>query len=411
MKPLTRNTIGLLVATLLPALIVTTRLGAQEAETLKDALAKGDASVALRYRYESVGDDTFEKNAIASTLRTALGYRTLPYKRVSLFLQAQNVAPVLNDNTYNNAGAGHLWNEVDERPVVADPAQTRMQQVYLRVNAFETAFDFGRREIFFGDHRFVGDVAWRQNHQAFDAVYLSNRTWDKATVSYTYAEEVIRINGGDQDMSSHFFNGVIDLERTTALELFGYLLDYTQAQDFRLSSQTYGFRLHGARPVSGAWRAHFEVEYARQSDYQDNPAKLGASYLELMGGAGYKTLVNVKLARELLGADDGPLAFQTPLATGHKFNGWADRFLVTPPDGLVDWNLTFDGKIRASSWLVRYHDFSADEGGAPYGSELDAQVTYSTPWNQIIAAKLALYRQDGFGADTSKFWFWSQYTF
>ena len=90
MQELTSNAMGLLTAALLTAAFVS----AQEAETLKDALAKGDASVAFSYRYELVDDDEFEKDAHASTLRTALGYRTLPYKGFSLFIQAQNVAPI-----------------------------------------------------------------------------------------------------------------------------------------------------------------------------------------------------------------------------------------------------------------------------------------------------------------------------
>ena len=70
-----------------------------------------------------------------------------------------------------------------------------------------------------------------------------------------------------------------------------------------------------------------------------------------------------------------------------------------------------DGKIRKLTWWVRYHDFSADEGGDPYGTEIDAQVTYPTSWQQVIAAKMALYRDDGFAADTSKLWIWTQYSF
>ena len=29
-------------------------------------------------------------------------------------------------------------------------------------------------------------------------------------------------------------------------------------------------------------------------------------------------------------------SFQTPLATGFKFQGWADKFLTTPPNGVRD---------------------------------------------------------------------------
>ena len=38
---------------------------------------------------------------------------------------------------------------------------------------------------------------------------------------------------------------------------------------------------------------------------------------------------------EVLGADNG-VGFATPLATGHKFQGWADKFLTTPGDGIED---------------------------------------------------------------------------
>ena len=384
---------------------------AEEAESLKDALAKGTPLINLRYRYELVDDDGFDKDAHASTLRTTLGYRTLPYKGLSFFIQAQNVAPLFGDGTYNNKGFGHLANDATDRPPVVDPAQTRMQQVYLRLDAFDTMVDFGRREIIYGDHRFIGNVAWRQNHQAFDAVHLVSKAVGKTTLSYTFADKVLRITGEEKEMSSHFLNGVVKLRDAVSLELFGYLLDYEAPRDFGLSSQTYGFRLHGSEPLNDTFRLHFEAEYAEQKDYGENPAELDASYVDLMAGIGYGKVVNVKLGRERLGAADGPLAFQTPLATGHKFNGWADKFLKTPKDGLVDWYLSADGRIRNVSWLVVYHDFGADRGDASYGTELNAQVSVPTSWKQLFAAKLALYREDGFSTDTSKFWFWTQYSF
>ena len=177
------------------------------------------------------------------------------------------------------------------------------------------------------------------------------------------------------------------------------------------SSLNGGFRLLGSQRMSDDFRALFEVEYANDEDFQNNPNDFAVNYLELMGGVGFKTLVNVKVGRELLGSDGGEFAFQTPLATGHKFNGWADKFLVTPKDGLIDWYVSADGKVRTVSWLVIYHDFNAEFGGASYGSELDASVTYPTSWKQVFAAKFALYREDGFSTDTRKFWVWTQYSF
>ena len=47
-----------------------------------------------------------------------------------------------------------------------------------------------------------------------------------------------------------------------------------------------------------------------------------------------KILLNVKSE----GADKGApfTSFQTLLATLHKFQGWADKFLTTPPNGIRD---------------------------------------------------------------------------
>jgi hypothetical protein len=399
----------------LALMLVSIPLLAQEEEekkemSLAEALASGKPHVDLRLRYELVDDADFEKDAHALTLRTAFGYRTAPYKGLSLFLEAQNVRH-LGEERFNNRGAGDLANGVTDRPVVADPDLTRMQQVYLRADVFDTTFDLGRRQIAYGDHRFIGDIAWRQNFQTFDAAYLMNHSLKNAAISYAYADKVLRIFGDGKDMSSHFLNALVKLRADVSLEAFAYLLDYEARADWGLSSQSYGGKLGGSQPLGESFRLLFEAQYAKQKDFADNPGRVDADYLHLLGGLGFETLVNLKVGRELLSGSEGKGAFQTPLATGHKFNGWADLFLVTPPSGLVDWYLSADGKVRKASWTVVYHDFSADEGERSYGSELDAQVLYPTRWKQTFGFKFALYREDGFARDVSKLWLWTQYSF
>ena len=58
-----------------------------------------------------------------------------------------------------------------------------------------------------------------------------------------------------------------------------------------------------------------------------------------------------------------------------------------------------------------YHDFSATTGGSSWGSEFDAQVVYTAPWNQKIALKLALYGADEWATDTDKIWLWTSWGF
>ena len=110
-------------------------------------------------------------------------------------------------------------------------------------------------------------------------------------------------------------------------------------------------------------------------------------------------------------ADEGaPLtSFQTPLATLHKFQGWADKFLTTPPNGIRDWYgsagygwkkpLGLDG-INAT--LV-YHRFGSDRIAIHYGNEWDAMIT-ARKGRWTATAKLAAYDADLFATDTRKFW-------
>ena len=62
----------------------------------------------------------------------------------------------------------------------------------------------------------------------------------------------------------------------------------------------------------------------------------------------------------VLGSDDGAVGFRTPLATLHKFNGWADLFLTTPGAGLQDTYLRLGYVRDAWTLSVRFHDFRAD---------------------------------------------------
>src|SRR5690606_30523705 len=68
------------------------------------------------------------------------------------------------------------------------------------------------------------------------------------------------------------------------------------------------------------------------------------------------------LAQEVLGADDDAgRAFATPLATLHKFQGWADLFLATPAAGIEDTYVTFTaGLPMGMSFMAMYHVFEAD---------------------------------------------------
>jgi hypothetical protein len=179
---------------------------------------------------------------------------------------------------------------------------------------------------------------------------------------------------------------------------------------FRLSSQTYGGRFAGSTSLSRKTKLTYAASYARQMPYHRNPNSYSADYLSGEIGIeakGFKLLSGY----ELLGADHGVAltSFQTPLATLHKFNGWADTFLVTPPNGLQDlygtlgYTKTKVAGFDSLSLSANYHDYKSDRLGQHYGDEIGAQLvakrkTYSA------TLKYADYNAKAFARNTRKIW-------
>jgi len=118
-------------------------------------------------------------------------------------------------------------------------------------------------------------------------------------------------------------------------------------------------------------------------------------------GAGY----------EILGADTGAAftSFQTPLATLHKFQGWADKFLTTPPNGIRDlygsagYSLKKPIGLDAINAQLVYHRFDSDRLSQHYGNEWDALIA-AKKGRWTATAKLASYDADKFATDTRKLW-------
>ena len=101
--------------------------------------------------------------------------------------------------------------------------------------------------------------------------------------------------------------------------------------------------------------------------------------------------VSIALGYEVLGSDEGTAAFKTPLATLHKFQGWADKFLGTPANGVEDSYIKLAGKLGPAKVALFYHDFSADFGGADLGSEIDVVATYPIKKGVSVQLKYASY--------------------
>ena len=379
-----------------------------EAPGFADALKGGETTIDLRYRFENVGERAFSKDARASTLRTSLAYRTGLFRGFSLFVQAENVTALGSEGLFNNRGAGSLANGVSDRPVVADVEETELNQASLRFQGAETRVDLGRQEIAWADQRFVGPVGWRQNHQAFDALAVTSNHFEGVELTYAYLDRVHRIFGDHKPMASHLLSAELALP-FGRLRGYGLYLDYDRSIDAAQSTATYGLELTGDRRL-GPVKILYELEAAQQRDAGDNLSEVDAAYLHAMVGGGLAGWT-VKAGFERLEGSPGDGRFTTPLATLHKFNGWADKFLGTPTAGLEDVYVEAGGSAGGFSWKGVFHDFSAESDSGDYGREVDLQLTYRSPWQQVFGLKAALYDAKGFSSDTDKLWIWTGYTF
>ena len=377
--------------------------------SLSEAIMDGKVSLDFRYRIESVDQASFNNDALASTLRTKLKYETGNWMDFAATLEIDNITQI-GGGDYNSTVNGKT-----AYPVIADPLLTEINQFYIAYSGFEKATLLaGRVALNLNNQRFVGTVGWRQNDQTWDMLGGIFTPAEDLKLTYGYVWNVNRIFGddhpfGDLDTNTHILNAEYTGFGAGKLTGYGLLIDLNDAPVFGLSSQTYGIRFEGSKSVSDDdLEFIYEAEYATQSDYQDNPNAYTASYYLLSGGLSSGGLTG-KVGYEVLSSDNG-VSFQTPLATLHKFNGWADIFLTTPAGGLEDLSATVsykpgaDGPLKGVKFDAIYHDFSAESGG-DYGTELDLQVSKKFMEHYYLALKFADYNADGFAVDTQKLWF------
>ncbi len=360
----------------------------------------GTLNADFRLRYESVDQDNALKDASALTLRSLGNFKTKTFAGVSAFIELENTLAVIDD--YNN-GIG----DGTEYSVVADPESTEIDQLYLAYNTEQFSAKLGRQVITLDNHRFVGHVGWRQDKQTFDA-FSARYEKDAINASYAYINKRNRIFADEKDLDSkdHLFNASLKTD-FGKLIAYGYLLEVDNNTENSLD--TYGVRLVGKKNVAEL-PVSYSAEYALQSN-DSGANSYDTQYLLLESGVTYRD-ITYKLGYESLGSDKGEQAFQTPLATLHKFNGWAVQFLATPAAGLKDLYASLSGNAFSGKWSLVYHTYSADEslaGDDDLGSEFD--VVYSKSFNKqySLGVKYAAYMagDEAFAkVDTNKLWVW-----
>jgi hypothetical protein len=382
---------------------------AYAAETFEEALRQGDFIVDLRARYESVEQGGFASEAEALTNRLRVGFQTAALKGTSFLAEGVVIDDLVDD--YNSTTNGET-----QYPIVADPADFAAVNRLAVINKSleRTTLTFGRQRIIHDDQRFVGNVGWRQNEQTFDAL-RAQWAGAKLKTDLVYASQVNRVFGPDSPQGKWEGDVVLTNFAYTlpigTLSVFDYYLDIDGVA--AASTNTVGVKLAGSKPL-GKLTSTYALAFGQQGEAGLNAADVDADYELVEGGLNFAKF-GVGLGYELLGGN-GTTAFQTPLATLHAFQGWADKFLATPVSGIDDryvrvtYGFGKHGIFTTIAATGVFHDYYADLGDAHFGEEVNLQLVARTD-KLALTLKYADYRADTLFTDTDKLWLSVDYAF
>jgi len=378
-----------------------------------EAMTGGKLKVDVRYRYESVDQVGLPRSAYSDTVRLRVGYETLSWNGMFAGIEGALVRDI---------GAVRRSDGVTVQPgipSIADPESERLEQAYVGWSlpgnhGDPTArIEFGRQRFAYEDERWIGSSDFRQMDQTFDAATFETRPVSGLDVRYAYVGRVNRIlgdnPGGVWTSDSHLIGVSTTVVPFGVSTAYAYLLDLKPVPT--LSSATTGLRYDGSLQ-RGAMKLGLEAEVARQTDYGNNPNQYALTYSLLRPSLGWEGTTLFTEWESLRG--NGRFALQTPLATFHAQNGWAEVFNTIPPNGLRDIRLRWLqelpdlGPLKNGRLDVRFDDFSATHGAIHYGREIDADVNASLKGWVTVGLQIAAYQASTFARNTTKVWLYAE---
>jgi len=375
---------------------------AQAATAPSHAVPSKPWALHWRYRHEAVSDAGFARDAQADTLRLRATWTQSFGPRWSAQLEAEGVAEL--GERFNSGANGRT-----QFPGVADARALEINQAWVEHRGPAASVRIGRQMLALDNSRFIGNGAWRQNSQSFDALQVR---WKPAPGIEVQAIHLDRVHRSAGDHARNPLARERDLDAPLAriawtlpngsLVGYGYWIEDEDVP--QASTRSLGLRWDQHWPLAGEWQAGLALERAHQTPWAD-----------ARGGSTAYTAIEPRLERGPLALRAGwqrlgagrDRAFQTPLGSLHGFQGWADQFTATPSGGLEDRWLSLQAGSTLLGWPARWelrvHDFQSD-AGLDYGSEWNAALTLTpaSGWSSML--KYADYRADGFGRDVRKLW-------
>lgn len=405
-------------------------------ETLLQAITDGKPMTNFRLRYENVDQDAAApglKNANAWTLRSLVGWQTAPFHDFSVGAQLIGVTKL--DNEYNDFKNGINQPGKSGYAIVNDPSFFNVNQLYLDWTGIpDTKIRAGRQSLKIDNVRMIGNIEFRQVMQVFDGVTVENKSLPNTEILAGYYTRLRKINTDLRPDDTGILHAAYKLSPTETLTAYAYWYDMDHiapTSTSNVSNRTVGLRADGHHKIDDHWKVLYTAEYAKQDPNGDSDQRkttggsdlIDTHYYKLGLGAGWDNWF-ARIDQELLSSNNGQFAFQTPLGTNHLFQGWVDKFLVTPAEGIRDTFITAGGKVWNVTLLTEYHwidsdkDFARVGGGLGdrYGTEWDISAAYA--YDKHLSGKIeygAYHEEDQRAAgrirDTDKLWLTVMYAF
>ncbi|MEL7197810.1 MAG: hypothetical protein AAGL10_05785 [Pseudomonadota bacterium] len=368
-----------------------------------ESTTNGDSRLVLladtRLRYEYVNTLDQPSNGEALTLRVRPSVELSPVSGLSFLAEAEAIVSLLPDRL-NGFVSGST------RPGIADEETLELNRLQVSFGPSDGIdFTLGRQRISLDDERFIGIVDFRQNQQTYDAATMAIVGPANLTLRAGYIWRVGRVLGPERpdgvfDSDSFYVNAALPL-MFGQISAFHYDLDLDDRAGQKIRSRTTGGSLRG-RAFPSEFGLFWELGYAKQESESASPEYARAALKAERG----EVALSVKFER--LGSEDG-VAFQTPLATLHRFQGPADLFLTTPAQGIEDievnavWRLGSLGPARGTRLSVQYNSYTPANGPGKYGDEWSGEIGATIASTRMSAA-VAHYRAQDFASDTTRLW-------
>ena len=341
----------------------------------------------VRLRYEFADIDGLDP-AHALTLRERIGFKTKAWNGFSVLAEGEFTQAAIDD--YHGGAPG--VDPFDPRnSVVADPENEELNQAYLQYAGFDTTFRLGRQRIIYDNAAFIGNVGWRQNEQTYDAISLTNTSVGGLTLNYAYIDQVNRIFG--EDATGIFENAPAEIHLLNAsyagikgLTLGGYmyLMEFEDAGSTGWDNDTFGISAKGS--LAGL-ALYGELAYQDKAGPLNDQEGLYA-HLTATKAFGAQTLT--------FGIEHLDAGVQTPLATLHAFNGYADatdaRRLAGTHGGLTDTYVSHMVPIFwGMKWTNALHLFGDNAIGDDLGFGFDSVLAKKFDDHFTAIAKLGYF--------------------